>query len=272
MRRRTTVVAAVLGVTIVAGIAVSQDWSTATPTAGSSMAPVGSAGTAVTPARSATASPSVGSAEALATVRTALSRVVGKNLRFTIGNGIGHLDGVYATASDTVSLTRVVDGHRYQLHVSCASSGQILLGGYTPDGTVLRIDSSRLPIGNELLPATAPMATLRLLAGVTRAAPNGADTYTVWLDLTRLAPAPNVPEQRLVAEWRTAAGERASQLEATVTVNGLGRLAGFRTVFPKADNGSDQGYEFAVTEADSTETVPVPDGTVADAPDSFYRR
>lgn len=220
---------------------------------------------AVSSAPTPSLSPSSDRAVAL---RSAVGRTAGMSFRFTLGSGVRHFDGRYDASTGAVSMSRVVDGRRMAVEVF---GDEMLLSGLAPDGSVLRVDVTRLPVGNELLLLAAPLLTFRLVTGAERVEASGAEGYGGRIDLEKVDVVGSATMGRIVTYLAKQAKGRADDVAFTASVDTAGRIAGFRATFPRADLGEDLRYEFSIIEVGSGVTVTRPAGTVVEAPASMYQ-
>jgi hypothetical protein len=203
---------------------------------------------------------------AVVALRTAVADVRGRNLTFLLGDGIAKADGRYDAATGFTRLARIQDGRLYEMNVI---GEDLYLGGFTPDGTVMKVVVAGLPGGNDLLPVALPLATLSLLSGVTKADVS-VNNYSGRLDLARVVPGADMSMRRFLAYLVQQAGDRAGDIAFTATVDGFGRLASFHAVFPKADGGHDLEYTFDIRGIGVPVAVSAPTAAVTDAPGAIY--
>ncbi|MBN1173273.1 MAG: hypothetical protein JXA67_13955 [Micromonosporaceae bacterium] len=199
-------------------------------------------------------------------LRAAVAKINGQDLRFSLGDGIAVAEGRHDAATGATELVRLVDGWK----VTASVFGDTLyLAGRVPGDTVFRLAADQLPAGGTLLPTAVPLAALLLVSGITQAEVD-TNTYTGRLDLTKVDPGSSPTMQRLLGHLARQAGDRASDLACTATVDGFGRLASFRTTFPKADRGHDMHYDFVVMDVESSVTIQMPSTGIVEAPPVMY--
>ncbi|MBT8225170.1 MAG: hypothetical protein HKP61_12930 [Dactylosporangium sp.] len=274
MRCRPSLVTIMIGVLLAgsAGCAERPASSTLTPLPpGPSSGPV-----TRTPAgaNTSTSKPSGGSSPALSSasgravgqLRTAVAKASGQSLGFVLGDGVASAEGRFDVVSGGVSLSRIDDGRTTELVVV---DGDLYLLGVVPSGAVLHVVVDQLPGGHDLLPVAVPLVAFRLLGGVTRAESSTND-YSGRLDLTKVDAGESATVQRFLAYLVRQAGDRADDIPFTATVDGFGRLAGFRAELPRADHGRDLIYEFAIRTLGGDLTVARPGADLVEAPASLY--
>lgn len=257
MRRVTGILGGLVALTVAAALAVA-----AAVNAGDSAPTPGASGAGQpTPSFSPPANP----ADLLLPAARAIE---GKSLRFRLSSPTDRAEGSYDPASGGASLRQSQDGKQVEV---VTAGAQLYLIGYTPDGTVMRVDIARLPDTHGLVPLADPLVAVRLLTGVTEIAPN-EDGYAGKIDLTKVDPGPSPASRRIVARFLGAAAERATAVPFTVELDTERRLKTFRATFPKAEQGGkDLVYEFTVIEIGIPVAVATPTGPqVIDAPSEVY--
>lgn len=289
MRRQTPLIAAVVALALLAvtgcggdGEVVSRKAKLAVTPSGSASpspgtpldGPVGSGPRPITPdlaASGAAASGTAKPAEAGVMLKAAAARLAGLGLRFTLGDDARRADGWYDARTGAATLSRVEDGKRVVVHVS---GGELLLAGFAPDGSVLRVDVARLPASHELSPVVVPVIARQLLTGAKKVERHDRE-YAGRIDLNKVdlsgADAGSaLAAQKFIGYLITKAGDRAGDVAFTATVDVEGRLSSLRASFPRADGGRDLGYEFVVVAVERTVEVARPSGRIVEAPTALY--
>jgi hypothetical protein len=182
------------------------------------------------------------------------------NLTFTLGDGIARADGQWDATASAVTLSRVVDGRKSTVSVF---GNDLYLIGMVPDGSVLHLAVDQIPQTSRLLPETAPLLALPLLATATRVQ-RGSAEFTGVVDLTRVDLSGSAALRRLVDYLSRQAGDRAREIQFTATVDGVGRLGSFRATFPKADAGQDLQYELVIAQVGGSVSVVRPSTPVVE--------
>lgn len=227
---------------------------------------------AATPPAELSPSATASGVDPLVELRSAAAALQVTSFRFTLGDDSRRAVGVYDVTTHAVSLSRTADGRITTVYVS---GNELLVAGLAPDATTLKFDPARMPSNHVLFPAAAPLLPLYLVTSARKLEPRDHG-YAGKLDLTKVDLSKLGQESppalaRYVAYLAKQAGDRVHDVGFTVTVDSAGRLAGFRAIFPRADNGRDLDYEFLVIAAGTSASVSRPTGSIVEAPTAAYQ-
>lgn len=180
-----------------------------------------------------------------------------------------NLQGSYDGATKMASFTQTSDGETMNVFVA---PDDLYLSGLTDlAGKTMRMQISKLPTNNAMALFADPVAPLTLLPAATEVASSGSGGYTGTIDLARVA-ASTTGATKFLEYVKGAAGEKASAITFTATVDGQGYLTTFKATFPGLDDGKDSQYDLTLSEFGTTVSLTRPAGeNVIDAPDTAYQ-
>jgi hypothetical protein len=204
----------------------------------------------------------VSTVDGAAQLTAAVAKTAGQSFTFTVGEPDDNVTGQYDATAKAAKLTTPDSGD------DIVAIGTDLWT--TVDKTVLHYDALKFTADDSMALLTDPTAALRFLAAAGRVATTGDGTYHGVIDLS-VVPSENPATKHLADILAKRVGPAAGAVPFTAKVDGQGRLAEVDLTLPKADNGKDAQYQFAITGFTIKGPVTKPAGQIVEAPDAAYR-
>ena len=223
---------------------------------------LGGGAAAASPTLSASPKP----AELLATAVTKLS---GQNLEYTIDGDDGHvLTGSFDARTGGNLLTGDVDGSKMEI---IALGNDIYLGGLAPGGMYYHAQALKFKDnGMGVLLLVDPLCGQKFLSNAANVKQDQPGRFSGTLNLTKVTVAGTA--KRLADHYAKAAGATAVALPFTATTDASGAIATVTMTLPKAEvSHKDLKYHLKITEVGGAVTVAAPPkNKVTEAPAAIY--
>jgi hypothetical protein len=211
------------------------------------------------PAASSTPSSAVDGSR---TLTAAVAKTAGQNFSFTVGEPDDNVTGQWDAAGKAAKLTNP------------DSPDDIIAIGpdlwTTIDGVTQHYDALKFTSDDSMALLTDPTGALRFLTTAGKVTASSDGTLHGVIDFSAV-PADNAATRHLADILAQRVGTAAHTVSFTAKVDGQGRLVKVDLTLPKADNGKDADYQFAITGFTIAGPVTKPTGQIIEAPDAAYR-